>query len=294
MILGAGPAGLSAALVASGNQIGTVILEEKSEIGGQVALADHPITDLLGRDAKDGAELIAHFKQQARDNQLEIRTKAGVQRLGKTADGFEASLRGGERLASQVVLLATGCKPRPIGLENEAELGAFDRARPLAGKVKSAIIAGGGDEATSTAEVLARGGAEVVLLVRGETFAARPLFVQSLLETPNVTIHFGQTVTSLRKNNGRIAVETSGGLELRAERFFSRIGSTVVVPEIDPAPERAADGRVIADDLGLTSVPGLFAAGDVTAAPPRRYIAFAAGSGVVAARSIEAALRVGK
>lgn len=287
IVAGAGPAGLSAALVAHGNGARTVVLEAAPEVGGQVRLADHPITDVLGLDAKDGLELAERFQSHAAAQNLDVRTRCEIDAIHASDGGFVVQASG-VRLHARAVVLATGAVQRGLGLENERELGVFDRARPLAAALagQPVVIAGGGDEAASTAELLARAGAHVTIVVRRQ-LGARPLFVRSLLES-GVDVVAGEQVTALEATGSTLeAVRLSSGLRLPAARCFVRIGVEPRMPPIHPAPARHPDGRVAADALGRTSVPGLYAAGDLMCAPPARYVAVACGTGVIAGRAAE-------
>lgn len=292
-VVGGGPAGLSAALVAHGNHLRTVLVERSQELGGQVRAADHPIADFLGRPVDHGVQLAEAFADQAQSLGLPVRLGVTVNRIFKRPDGpFLLELSEGPGLVARAVLLATGTQPRQLGLEDEERFGLYERARGLGPRLvgQPVVVIGGGDEACETARWLATAGAKVTLIARGD-LRARPLMKKAMFDTPGITVRRHAQVVALRGAGPTLnAVELDNGEVLPAVRCFARIGVENATPVLDPDPAREPDGRVRTDPYGRTSIPGLYAAGDLVVTGDRRYISVATGTGAIVGRAVESDL----
>lgn len=296
VVVGGGPAGLSAALVAHGNQLRTVLLERSSELGGQVRWADHPIADFLGRPVDHGAQLAQVFAEQAEGLGLPTRLGVEVEGVIQRPDGlFRVEYRPDGALSARAVLIASGTTARRLGLADEERFGLHDRARALGPSLKGqpVVVIGGGDEACETARWLAKDGAQVTLVVRQE-LRARPLLRKAMLDTPGVTVRRGAQVVALEGQGDRLrAVRLASGERLPAVRCFALIGVEARTPRLEPDPVREVDGRLRVDAYGRTSVPRLYAAGDLVVTGDRRYISVATGTGAIVGRAVESDLSSG-
>lgn len=291
VIVGGGPAGMSAALVAAGNGVDTLLLEGADQPGGQVLRQiDDPVPDLLGQFTISGKDLVKKFVAHLEQQNVEYRTGARVLRVLRQAAHLSLVIEPGEEIRARRVLLATGATPRTLQIPGErfAESGSA-RKEIERFRGKCVIIVGGGDEAAETAVRLAGAGARVQMLLRSG-LRARQRFRSRLLETPGIEILAGEQAAALEGKERLKAVRLISGRVLPAEACFIRIGVEVQLPEIDPPPARHPDGRVVVDEAGRTSVKGIFAAGDLAVPPERRYISVAIGQGTVAARMVEAEL----
>lgn len=298
VVVGAGPAGLSAALVASGNGVSTLVLEASPEVGGQISRADARVGDVLGQPVDDGAALAERLRAHARAAGFPIRTGAAVRGIRNVGGRFELDLVDGEALNARCVLVATGTRPRQLGVPGEARLARDAHARALANGLagQSAVVVGGGDEAVDTARCLAEAGVRVTLLVR-VALRARPRFADPLLARDDVEIRCGARVEAFEWSQGaeplpsdRLeAVRLTGGERLQADAAFVRIGAEPVLPPMDPMPECHFDGRLVVDGSGQTSVPGLYAAGDVVRPGAQRYVVVACADGTLVGRAVETA-----
>ncbi|MCC7380620.1 MAG: NAD(P)/FAD-dependent oxidoreductase [Deltaproteobacteria bacterium] len=292
LIIGGGPAGLSAALIAHGNGLDTLLLEAGEQLGGQLRRADHPITDYLGVEAESGAALAARFQEHVVAAHVPLRLGARVARIELERSDLCAILTEGERILARRILIASGTRARRLGIVGEDTLGAFEPARTLAASLagESVVIAGTGDEACSNALVLAEHGVHVTIVGRSPVLRARGMFARWVAGEPRIETRLGEQIVALEGEEALRAVVLRSGGRILARRLFVRIGVEITLPEIDPPIALHPDGRVMADAVGRTSVPGLFAAGDVVAEGPRRYAAIACGMGVAAARAIEGEL----
>jgi thioredoxin reductase (NADPH) len=285
IVVGGGPAGLSAGLVAHGNRLSVLVLEASARLGGALHDAHHPILDLLGVQAGDGPAVAARLAEHARAAFVPLRLEARVRAIRAHDDGFDVELEG-EILRARAVLLASGTAPRRLGAPGED----YATPGPVAAVLDRAagatvVVIGGGDEAAYSAALLAEHGATVEVLVRGE-LRARPLFLGPLLNNPQIHVH---RAAKIRAIEGGPRVVLEDGRSWQPRWVFVRIGASAALPVLDPAPARSAEG-VVVDASGQTSIPGLFAAGDLTGPPERRYVAQAIGQGAIVGRAVEALL----
>jgi thioredoxin reductase len=287
LIVGAGPAGLSAGLVARGNGLDVHVLEAEREPGGQLRLADHPVVDVLGRPAVDGPALVAELAAHARAAGVPLTLGHPVRAISRMAEHFVVRGPGEVERHARVVLLATGTRRRSLGVPGE-ELRA--RRPPPAWLGQRVVVIGGGDEAVTTAIELARQGVEVTLVARAE-LRARPPFVRELSAEPRVEVLHHDTL--VRFEAGRVLL--GSGRERAAVHVLVRVGVEVVVPPLalEPLPARTTDGRLVVDADHQTTVPRLFAAGDCTVEGSARYAAVAIGHGAQVARFVEELLARG-
>ena len=289
VVIGGGPAGLSAALVASSNFMTCLVLEKSLVIGGQIRLADAPVLDVLGQPADNGLALIEHFRGQIEErSEVSIRCGAGVQTISRTEQGFSLKLDNDQDLIANAIILATGTQPRTLNIPGSDVINSHEHARSIVDEFagKSVTVIGGGDEASDIAVCLAKAGAKVSVLVRSK-LRARPRFSEPLLATEGIEILEEVQATSIESAGAGHTLHLSNGETLAAAEIFVRIGVELAIPDIEPAPNRHEDGRLKIDDFGRTSIPGLYAAGDICRHPEQWYVAVAMADGTIAARAVE-------
>jgi len=295
VVVGGGPAGLSAALVATTNGIDTLLLEKTEKLGGQVYwMIDDPVPDFLGQPAKDGRELVARFQQHIDARGVEYRTGINVRRIYDRDDYLHLEIAGEKIIRARRVLLASGAAPRTLNIPGEhlAESGSV-RQQLERFRGKTIVIVGGGDESAEVAVRLAKNGAAVILLVRSR-LKARRQFRSPLLSTPGIEIMTGEEAASLEGDKHLTGVRLVSGKYIPADFCLIRIGMEAQMPQVEPPLERSSDGRVKVDEVGRTSLKSIFAAGDLVEAPERRYISVAIGKGTIVGRAVESDLeRVG-
>lgn len=295
VVVGGGPAGLSAALVATTNGIDTLLLEKTGKLGGQIYwMIDDPVPDFLGQPVKDGKELVARFVQHIEARGVEYRTGMNVRRIYPQGDYLHLEIAGEKTIRARRVLLATGAVPRTLNIPGEhlAESGSV-RKQLERFRGKTVVIVGGGDESAEVAVRLAENGAEVILLVRSR-LKARRQFRSPLLSTPGIEIKTGEEAASLKGDEHLTGVTLISGKFIPADFCLIRIGMEAQMPQVEPPLKRSPGGRVKVDEVGRTSLKSIFAAGDLVEAPERRYISAAIGKGTIVGRTVESDLeRVG-
>jgi thioredoxin reductase (NADPH) len=299
VILGSGPAGLTAAIYAARANLSPVVIEGMAP-GGQLTQTSE-IENFPGfPEPIGGFELMERMRQQAERLGVRfVQDEAESVALGSApGDVHRISLAfTGDTLETRALIIATGASARYLGLPSEEALkghgvsgcatcdGAFFKGRDVA-------VVGGGDTALADALYLARLCRNVTLIHRRDAFRGAKATVDRILSTPNISVRWdsvveevldvaARTVTGVRLRN----VKTGDLSTLAIDGLFIAIGHTPNtalfkgILELDPA------GYLVTDH-GATKVPGVFAAGDVQDSRYRQAIA-AAGSGCVAALEAE-------
>ncbi len=294
IIIGGGPAGVSAAIWCRRLGLRVLVLERHSAVGGQVLDIRRPIPDYPGLPAPDGPALAGAFARHLEDVGALVR--CGSRAVAVNAALGEVVLAGGETLAARRLILATGARPRRLNVPGEAEMlarGESYRGSSDAHRFRglSVVVVGGGDRALENAVFLAEAGARVTLIHRDDRFRARPVYLEAARHHPGITMWKHARVTRIL-GAGRVegvAVEPADGGEEQAVEcaaVFVYIGmepdSALVRGQVVLEP----DGRVRTDDWGRTSAPNVFAAGDVRTPPVLSSIATAVAQGMAAAKAI--------
>lgn len=295
VIIGAGPAGMAAGIYAARAELSHVLLESGLMSGGQI-INTSEVDNYPGLKGIGGFELAMKFKEHCDECGVSFRDEK-VTELKKSDAGFEVVLASGETIACRTVILATGATHRTLNIPGEKELtgsgvsycatcdGAFFRGRDVA-------VVGGGDVAIEDALFLARICRKVYLVHRREEFRAAKTLVSRLRACENVEFVLNAVPQSISGNG---TVEKMTVIVNGTERDLSVAGVFVAVgmmpntellrgmATLDPA------GYVIAGEDCKTSVPGLYATGDMRTKTLRQVIT-AAADGAVAVYGVEAYL----
>ncbi len=289
VIIGAGPAGLTAGLYAARAEIKTVILEKTSP-GGQVLNTDWVDNYPGFPEGVSGFELVDKMRAQAERFGVEIRSTE-VSGLTVRDKGFEVALAG-EKLVAGAVILATGAHPRPLGVDGEAEFigrgvsycatcdGPFYKGATLA-------VIGGGDSAVEEAVYLTRFADRVYLVHRRDKLRAIECIARRALDNDKITPVWDTVIERIDGDDQVKAVhlknvKTGEPSVLEVDGVFSFIG---LIPDSDlvaDLADRDDIGFVITDADTRSRTPGLFVAGDVRH-KILRQISTAVGDGATAA-----------
>jgi thioredoxin reductase (NADPH) len=297
IIIGAGPAGLSAAFWCDELGLDTLVLEQAEAIGGQLHRVHNPINNYLGLKARNGREILERFSADVEDADFDLWTGAQIESVDLRAK--KLVLRSGEQLQSIAIILATGVRPRTLNLPGEKEFagkgmiesGARDRDL-FAGQ--DVVVVGGGDAAVENALLLAEVCPTVTLVHRGKKLRARREFVERLQPNHAVTVFTESVLTRIIGEDHVEAVEIlrKDGLkpfQLAVRGVLIRIG---VEPNTELFRDQVAlDQRnyIVVNSEQETSVPMVFATGDVSN-PNAPTISGATGAGATAAKVIAARL----
>jgi thioredoxin reductase (NADPH) len=289
VIVGGGPAGMAAGLVAAGNRLRTLILEGTHVLGGQIRNGDAPVIDVLGIPSENGNDLADRFASQVESaNGLTIRRGERVESIDARSRPIQVRLSSSETVRAERLLIATGARARMLGVPGEDNIQPEGRAREIADQFseKQVAVIGGGDEACSLARHLAIAGAHVTQIVRS-TLRARPLFAQPTIESNRIRLLESTHIAHFERVGEQVQVHTGNGPPLEFDGVFIRIGVRPIWPQILPTPATSTEGLLAVDNVGRTSIQGIYAAGDICQPPKCRYVNVATRDGIVAARAVE-------
>jgi len=295
IIIGAGPAGLTAAQYGARANLSVLVLEQLSP-GGQ-ALNIDVLENYPGiTPGKSGFEFSEDLRLQAEGFGAKILTE-DVEALNKEGGLFVVALASGKTLKTQAVIIATGAKHRALGIPGEKEFSGrgVSYCATCDGpffKNKKIFVVGGGDAACDEAQYLSHLSNQVILIHRREKFRAQKALADRVLHNPNITVRFNTVMKEIRGTPGTkvssVLLEENGtSREESADAVFIFTGivpQTSLVSGADSGLKIELDeaGYIITDQKMASSVPGLFAAGDVRTTPFRQVIT-AAADGAVAA-----------
>ena len=293
VILGGGPGGYTAALYAARAGLDTVVLERLSA-GGQMALTSE-IDNYPGfPEGIDGFELGMKFQEQA--EKFGAKTEyAEVRSLDLKASPKVLHTSEGDFLARTVVI-ATGAGPRKLGLPDEERLtgrgvhycahcdGMFYRGKTVA-------IVGGGNSAAAEALYLSRVAKRVILIHRRDSLRATKIYHEPLKNLSNLSFRWNSAVTELVGDERLRAVRVKNLLsgeeeELQIDALFVSIGRKPAT-ELVAGQLELENGYIAADESTQTSIPGVYAVGDIRTKALRQIIT-AASDGANAAHHAEA------
>jgi len=297
LIIGAGPAGLSAARWCDELGLDTLVLEQDEEVGGQLLSVHNRIDNYLGLPAANGIELRDRFVAQTKDCEFDLWTNVEIESVDLRTK--RVALRSGEQLQSIAIVIATGLRRRRLGIPGEIEFagrgviesGARDRD---AMKGKDVCVIGGGDAAAENALLLAEVCPTVTLVHRGKKLRARREFAEALPTNHCVTV-FPESIVHRIIGNERVEaveIERAGAIkpfQMAVQGVLIRIGFAPNSDLVRGQLETDAQGYVIVGSQQETSVANVFAVGDV-ANPLAPTIAGAVGGGATAAKVIAARL----
>ena len=296
MIIGGGPAGISAAVWCADLGLSSVVLDRESVPYGQLHWIHNPIKNYLGVLARNGAELIERFDETVRLWNVRIETGAVV--VAVDCKQRTVALSGGRQFSAGALFIATGVRRRKLGVPGEDTFIGKGILRSGAGeresvKGKRVVIVGGGDAAAENALMLSDFADQVYLIHRRDQLAARPEFRQSIGSRPNIETIFESQVVELtggdRLEHVAIKRPDQSITRLSADHFIARIGvapnSELVASQLDLDPS----GYILVNAESRTSTEAVYAIGDV-ANPTSPTISTATGTGATAAKSVSTLL----
>ena len=294
IILGGGPAGLTAGLYAARDRL-QVILVEKGVEGGQVLVTDW-IDNYPGfPEGLSGFDLIEKMAAQAKRFELETKS-ANVVKVELTEAKKKLIFESGEELTCQALIICTGARPNKLGIPGEQEFkgrgvsfcatcdGPFFRDQEI-------LVVGGGDTAIQEADFLTKFASKVTVIHRRDELRATKVLQEKTFANGRIEFIWNSNVVAIEgeKEVERVRIRNNNGeeREIAASGIFILIG-TIPNSEILPLEQLGADesGFVITDNEMRTKVDGVMAAGDIRSKRVRQVIN-AAGEGAVAAIAAE-------
>ena len=292
IIIGSGPAGLSAAIYAARAGLSFAVLEKEYMGTGQIAYTER-VDNYPGLFGIDGFSLGEKFREHAEELGTEF-IECEVTCLVKTESGWRAETADGEALEAKTVIYAAGASPKKLDIPGESEFagrgvsycalcdGAFFEG-------KSVAVIGGGDTALSDALYLSKMAEKVYIVHRRGSFRANASLVKKVEELSNIELVLNAVPTAITGNDSVTGLEVSqNGISrtIPVEGIFAAIGSVPNTALLNGIAELDERGYVAAGEDTITSAPGLFAAGDVRTKGVRQVVT-AAADGANAAISAE-------
>lgn len=296
VVIGAGPAGLTAGMYSARQGLSVAIIG--AEVGGQAAWASE-VENYLGWRLVSGTDLVSAFREHVSQFDVDCFEGQLVNAIVPADDGYEIFTREGTHLHARAIIIGTGRAPNRLAVPGEAELagrgvsycatcdGAFFRDQAVA-------VVGSTESACDAALELASLGATVTI-VTGPALKAPAAVLLRVEESPSITVRTGVKVVEIegaeRVDGLRVRENASGDeVTLPVTGVFIETGSIPVSEFTGGLVEMNERGEIVIDKRCATSAPGIYAAGDVTDGPGKQII-IAAGEGARAAMSVSRDLK---
>ena len=294
IVVGGGPGGYTAALYAARAGLDTLVLEKLSA-GGQMALTE-AIENYPGfEDGIDGFTLAEKMQRQAERfgvkstyAQAERMDLSACPKVLETSEGIFYTKTG---------VLATGANPRELGIAGEAALtgrgvaycAACDGMRY---KGKTVVVVGGGNSAAADAMLLSRIARKVILVHRRDSLRATKIYHDPLMQAENIEFRWNSIVTELLHEDKLTGVRlqdvtTGEQTTLACDGVFISIGRRPATGLVQDQLDLDPNGYIIADETTKTSLPGVYAVGDVRTKPLRQVVTAVADGAVSASMAEE-------
>ena len=270
VIIGSGPAGMSAAIYAKRAMLDTLLLEKEYMPGGQV-IQTYEVDNYPGIPKTNGMELSSKFAEHAKE--LGIETKvAEVTDIIPDGDVKEIILKDGEKIRTKTIILATGAVHRTLGVPGEKELagmgvsycatcdGAFFRNKVTA-------VVGGGDVALEDAIFLSRMCEKVYLIHRRDELRGAKILQNQVKNSDKIEIIWNSVVTKIDGDNKVESIQIENvdrhvDKTLDVDGIFIAVGTKPVSELLKGRLEMDDQGYIRAGEDGITNLPGIFAGGD--------------------------------
>ena len=294
IIVGAGPAGLAAAIYAARAELNFIVLEKEFMSGGQI-INTYEVDNYPGLYHMGGFDLAMKLREHA--DALGASFVTGeVEKIEEISGNKKVVCKDGTEYETKTVILSGGAKHRKLEVPGENTLagsgvsycatcdGAFFRGKEVA-------VVGGGDVAVEDALFLARICKKVYVIHRRDSFRAAKALVSRLVNTENVEIIYDSVVKEIQ---GNFKVEslvltnkkTEEEKTVSVDGVFIAVGMLPETSAYQCLVELDSTGYIVADETGVTSCPGIFAAGDIRTKELRQVVT-AASDGANAVQSVE-------
>lgn len=294
VIIGAGPSGLSAGIYAKRAMLDSVILEKEAMMGGQI-LYTYEVENYPGCSMLGGFDLADKFREHAESLGVEF-MPGEVEKIEKPQKNFLIHLADGKVIESKTIILATGAVRTKLGVTGEDEFagrgvsycatcdGAFF-------KDKITAVVGGGDAALEDAVYLARVCKKVYLIHRRDELRGSKKLQDAIIEAPNIEILWNSVIESINGDSKVTSANvknilTNQDAQITLDGVFIAVGSTPITNLVKGMVDMDSHDYIIADETGVTSLKGMFAAGDIRTKQLRQIIT-AAADGANCVNSVE-------
>lgn len=275
LIIGSGPAGLSAAVYAKRASLEVLVLEMVYYGTGQVAESSQ-VDNYLGFVGINGYELGTKFRDHA--EKLGVEFKSGeAKRFERVENGWLVHLTNGESLETKTVIYAAGAKHRHLGAEGEEDFagkgvsycatcdGAFFKG-------KHTVVVGGGDTAMDDALYLSELCEKVYLVHRRKEFRGSAGTLDKIKNKDNIELVTEAVIDKINGEKKVSEIVLGDGRKIAVDGVFIAVGMMPQTDAVKEIVELDKNGYVVADETGKTSAEGFFAAGDVRTKALRQIV----------------------
>jgi thioredoxin reductase (NADPH) len=292
IIIGSGPAGLSAAVYAARAQLSAVVVEKDYFGTGQIASSEQ-VDNYLGLPGVSGYELGEKFRAHAENLGAQFYEGEAV-KISRDGEAYAVDFADGERLEARAIIYAAGTSYRRLEVSGGDLLGVSYCAvcDGMFYKDKAVAVVGGGDTALGDALYLSKIASKVYLIHRRDEFRANKTLIEKVKQAENIELVTEAVVAEVcgEKRVEAVSVKRNGESEkLEVSGVFVAIGSVPNTAVLEGICELSG-GYVVADESGITSASGIFAAGDVRTKKLRQVVT-AVADGACCAISAEEYLR---
>ena len=300
VIVGSGPAGLSAAVYARRAKLKVLVVEKAGYSGGQIVNTSD-VDNYLGLQGIDGFEMAMKFRTHAEYFKAEFIDDEVVSINEKSDGTYDVELKSGKRIDTRSIIIATGASYKKLGITGEIEYtgkgvsycatcdGAFNRGKDVA-------IVGGGDVALEDALYLSNIANKVYLIHRRDELRGAKSLQEKVLATDNIVFVPDTVVEAINGTDGKVSsiniknLKTQNQESLAVNGIFVAVGMKPASDFVKDLVELDEYGYIVASEDGVTSKKGIFVAGDVRTKMLRQVIT-AVSDGANAVASVEKYLR---
>ncbi|WEA45424.1 NAD(P)/FAD-dependent oxidoreductase [Priestia aryabhattai] len=301
LIIGGGPAGISAAVWCKRLGVECLLLEEQAQLGGQLFTIYNEIIDYPGIQAENGIEMqrkmVQHFIDM--DCLYEANTKViSIDERSKTVKVKQQETE--KEIGYTYLILATGSSQRKLGVPGEQQM--MDRGEVYSASAdgerltgKRVALIGGGDRAFEGAHLLASKAKEVYLIHRSTHFKAREQYVEKVLSDPGVKVMTDTEVTAIHGKHRVTSIDlkskNSDSENLLVDAVLIRLG---VAPNVELIKEKVTttqSGLIVINEVHQSSNPSIYAIGDACTTPLFSSISSSAGQGAIVAKHVSSLLK---
>ncbi|MGG2089718.1 NAD(P)/FAD-dependent oxidoreductase [Priestia aryabhattai] len=301
LIIGGGPAGISAAVWCKRLGVECLLLEEQAQLGGQLFTIYNEIIDYPGIQAENGIEMQRRMVQHFIDMGClyEVNTKVlSIEERFKTVKVKQQEIE--KEIGYTYLILATGSSQRKLGVPGEQQM--IDRGEVYSAsadgerlKGKRVALIGGGDRAFEGAHLLASKAKEVYLIHRSRHFKAREQYVEKVLSDPGVKVMTDTEVTAIHGKHHVTSIDlkskNSECKNLSVDAVLIRLG---VAPNVELIKEKVTttqSGLIVINEVHQSSNPSIYAIGDACTTPLFSSISSSAGQGAIVAKHLSSLLK---
>ncbi|MCY9017876.1 NAD(P)/FAD-dependent oxidoreductase [Priestia megaterium] len=302
LIIGGGPAGISAAIWCKRLGVKCLLLEEQGQLGGQLFTIYNEIIDYPGIQAENGIEMqrkmVQHFIDM--DCLYEVNTKVNsIDERSKTVKVKQQETE--KEIGYTYLILATGSSQRKLGVPGEQQM--IDRGEVYSAsadgerlKGKRVALIGGGDRAFEGAHLLASKAKEVYLIHRSTHFKAREQYVEKVLSNPSVKVMTDTEVTAIHGKHHVTSIDlkskSSECKNLSVDAVLIRLG---IAPNVELIKEKVTttqSGLIVINEVHQSSNSSIYAIGDACTTPLFSSISSSAGQGAIVAKHLSSLLTI--